>query len=252
MSIYGKFIEEFNDGTELIDESLVSDIKQNIADTNELREQWRKVADKFVKHKWIYRYIDDKQKERISRHYDVLKNPECSYNEYKRSFRAICQFMGLPYKIIILENIQFEKDKKDKEQEVVAVKYSKGLAKVNIPQNVHLIHVSPVENLTELTPTFRSKVQGKYMYPSKRCFFTVAKEIKPTKAGLEKQKLLRYTTKANISTAYIDPTYADFKDGSVYVETESPIPVISFEKKLFNIFKRKESTATPENNQEDK
>src|SRR5699024_1436277 len=110
-------------------------------------------------------------------------------------------------------------------------------AKVTIPEGVRLIHVSPIDDIKELVPSFRSKVKGKYMYPTRRCFFTVAKDIKPTQAGLERMKLTRYTPVKDIRVAYIDPTYADYGSGSVYVETESPIPVVKFAKKLFSLFR---------------
>lgn len=73
------------------------------------------------------------------------------------------------------------------------------------------------------------------MYPSKRIFFTVTKDIKPTQAGLEGQKTSRYTPKEHITQAYIDPTYSDFKSGAIYVETDRPIPVENFDRKMFNI-----------------
>lgn len=184
--IYGNIILE-NKDVEIQQESL-QDIKQKIMDLSDLKAQWKAVADKFVKHKWLYRYTDEIQKQRLQKHYEVLCNPESNYSSYKRSFAFICKYMGLQTDKVIIENLCFQKDKKDKEQDIVAVKYSKGLAKVKIPENIHLIHVSPADNITALNPSFRSKVQGKYMYPTKRCFFTVAKEIKPTQAGLEHQK----------------------------------------------------------------
>ena len=229
MGLYGNtFIHEEN-----IDESVIGDIKQKITDLSELRAQWKKVADTFVKHKWIYRYINDKQRVMLDKYYKMLTDENTSYSDYKKAFRFICQFMGLPKDRVIIENLVFEKDKKDKNQDVVAVKYSKGLVKVNIPKNIHLIHVSPADNISELIPSFRSKVKGKYMYPTKRCFFTVAKEIKSNQAGLEKQKTTKYVTKQHYDTAYIDPTYSDFSSGSVYIETESPIPVEKVDKKIF-------------------
>ena len=217
-------------------------IKQDLTNTKDLKAQWKKVADGFVKHKWIYRYIDDRQKEQLQKHYYNLTE-EVPYSKYKNSFRFIAKFMGLPADKIIIENLVFKKDTKDKEQEIVALMYSKGSAKVKIPDGVHLIHVSPVDNIENLIPSFRSKVKGRYMYPTKRCFFTIAKDIKPTKAGLEGQKLTRYTPKQEIKTAFIDPTYADFGSGSVYVETESPIPVMKYAKKLLDIFKDRKGGA---------
>ena len=224
-------------GIEIVDENVIDNVKQKIVDLNELRKQWAASAKSFVKHKWIYRYITEKQKEALMKHYEVVCNEKTNYSTYKRSFKAICKFVGIPDDKVILENMTFSKDKKDKDQDIVAVKYSKGLVKVRIPEGVRLIHVSPVENIKELIPSFRSKVKGKYMYPTKRCFFTVARDIKPTHAGLEKTKTTRYTPKKKYTDAYIDPTYSDFASGSIYIETESPIPVENYEKKLLDIFK---------------
>lgn len=236
MGVYGRYIDQ----NDILNEKFTDDIKKKIVDTKNLKEQWKKVSDKFVKHKWIYRYINEQQKEQLLKHYANLTDENVTYSKYKNSFNFIAKFMGLPHDKIIIENLTFEKDKKDKEQEVVALKYSKGLAKVIIPEGVRLIHVSPANDITNLTPSFRSKVKGKYMYPTKRCFFTVARDIKPNHAGLEGQKLTRYTPKSEVRYAYIDPTYADFKDGSVYIETDGPIPVENYNKKLLDIFKRKE------------
>lgn len=220
----------------------IDDIKKSITNTADLWQQWKKSAGDFVKHKWIYRYIDDKQKTQLEKHYAVLCNEKTTYSAYKKSFNFICKFMGLPNDKIIIENMVFTKDKQDKEQWELALKYSKGLVKVRIPDGIRLIHISPVKNIKELIPSFRSKTTGKYMYPSKRVFFTVQKEIKSKQAGLENLERSRYTPKEDIKTAYIDPTYSDFSSGAVYVDTESPIPVENFEKKMFNIFKKKEET----------
>lgn len=139
--------------------------------------------------------------------------------------------MGLPDNSVIIENLVFNKNSDDKDQWQIAVKYSKGLVKVQIPEGVHLIHVSPVPGIKELVPTYRSKTKGKYLYPSKRVFFTVAKDIKKNQAGLEGQKSNRYTPKSEIRNVYIDPTYSEFSTGAVYVDTESPIPVETVESK---------------------
>lgn len=215
----------------------IDDIKQNLINLNDLRLQWKKVADKFVKHKWIYRYIDDKQKKQLEQHYANLTDDGVYYSTYKRSFNFICKFMGLPSDQVIIEDLIFTKDKQDKEQWEISLRYSKGFAKVLIPDGIRLTHVSPVHNIKELIPTFRSKTKGKYMYPNKRIFFTVARDIKPTQAGLEGQKLKKYTPKEDIKFAYIDPTYSDFSSGAVYVDTEAPIPVETIEKKALKIFK---------------
>ena len=231
--IYGN---KFRNNTETLDEAVVDDIKKNLANIKDLKDQWKKSTKSFVEHKWIYRYINESQKAKISSYYQKLCEEEISYSDYKRYFSHICKFMGIPNTGVIIENLVFRKDDKDKDQDIIAVQYSKGTVKVKIPDGVRLIHVSPADNIQELIPSFRSKFTGRYLYPSKRCFFTVAKEIKPTQARLEGQKLTRYTPKDKYTEAYIDPTYTKYKDRSVYIETLKPIPVVKFYKLMEQIF----------------
>lgn len=223
-------------------EGVVDNIKTDMKNTKDLKDQWKKVADKFDKHIWITRYIyDEKQKEQLQKHYANLTNDNVRYSDYQRSFKFIAKFMGLQSEPIIIENLVFKKDNKAKDQDVAVMMYSRGRQKIIIPPGVSLIHVSPVDDIKELIPSFRSKVKGRYMYPSKRVFFTIAKDIAPTKAGLEHKKLSRYTHKKEIREVWIDPTYADFGSGSVYVETDETIPVEKYDKKLLDIFKDRES-----------
>lgn len=208
---------------------LIYKIAKNYTDIKELKDQWKAAANKFDVHIWIKRYINDKQKAMLNKYYDILTSEDISYGEYKKAFNQICRFMSLPNKGIIIENMLFTKDKKVKYQEIFAVMYSKGLVKVNIPSDVQLVHISPVDGITALEPSFKSKRAGRYLYSSKRVYFTVEKlagTIDPDKAGLVGKKAYKYTPKEHISTAYIDPTYISMKDGSVYVETDQPIPVV--------------------------
>lgn len=230
-------------------ENVIEDVTRHYINTQDLKAQWKEVADSFVKHKWIYRYINDKQKANLEKHYEKICDEKTNYSTYKKSFNALCSFMGIPSDRVIIEWIIFDKDKKDKEQWKMSIRYSKGLAKVKIPDGVRLIHVSPVEGISALTPTFRSKTKGKFLYPDKRVFFTVTKEISNFKMGTQGQRRFRYTPKEDVKYAYIDPTYADFKDGAVYISTDNPIPVETLEKKLFGIFnikKKKQEQAKEE------
>ena len=213
------------DDFDSLDEGVIENIKKHFTDIAELRRQWKKFADTFVRHEWIYRYITPQQQEMIDKYYHMLTDEDTSYGNYKKAFKFFCNFMGIPDKKVILENVVIEKNKKDPERTKLAVRYSKGLVKVHIPEDVHLVHVSPVQGIKELIPSFRSKVKGKYMYPTKRVFFTIKGEIRKNQAGLEGQKIYSYKTKHNYDTAYIDPTYSQFKDGCVYIETDTAIPV---------------------------
>lgn len=228
-------------------ESVISDIKKSIINVSDLWKQWTKNAKSFVKHKWIYRYVTQEQKERLEKHYEVLKAEKTNYSSYKRSFATICKFLGLPTDQIILENVVFKKDNVDKDQDIIAVRYSKGKIKVNIPEGINLIHAHVASDgvkIDNLIPSFRSKTVGKYMYPSKRCFFTCIKAIDGNKANIQ-GKTNKYTPKTPITAVYIDPTYSDFSSNSVYVETDTPIPVVTYRSFLYKLFKKNE------NNQEE-
>ena len=226
-----------HDDTYYFDESF-TDIKNDIINLKDLFDQYRKIAGTFVTHKWLIRYVDEKTKEQVNKHYKTICDDDVYYSTYKRSFEFIRKFIGISGNVII-ENITFSKDKTDNDLWKIAVKYSKGLAKIKIPKGVRLVHVSPVEGIKELIPSFRSKVKGKYLYPSKRVFFTLMKDIKANQAGLEGKKLYRYATIKEYTEAYIDPTYNDFGSRAIYIETDSPIPVELFEKKMFSLFSKK-------------
>ena len=85
--IYGN---KFRNNTETLDEAVVDDIKKNLANIKDLKDQWKKSTKSFVEHKWIYRYINESQKAKISSYYQKLCEEEISYSDYKRYFSHIC------------------------------------------------------------------------------------------------------------------------------------------------------------------
>ena len=220
-------------------ESIVDDVKKRIkhnTDMKALYKDWGEKSKSFVTHRWIDRLITPQQEEMLKKHFDIMNAEDVSYGDYKKSFNQICKFMGLPNKGIILEWFEIQEDKEGKSGgKKAAVRYSKGLAQVQIPADVQLLHISPADDIKELIPSFKSKTGGKYFYPSKRCFFTVDKEIDIWRAGNVGKKTTKYVTKDNYTTAYIDPTYNTIKDRSVYIETENPIPVMKVEDKFRDV-----------------
>lgn len=173
----------------------------------------------------------------IHKWYDIICDPNVKYGDYKRAYSFFCNFFGIPNKGTIIEWFSFDSDKTDKVQKKISIRYSRGLAKVNIPDGMILYHSSPAKGISKLIPSFKSKTQGKFFYPSNRVFFTVQKDINPFKFGLGKNKyipikdvkLFRYTPKKEIREVYIDPTYSlrgEINLRSVYIETDQPIPVI--------------------------
>ena len=79
-------------------------------------------------------------------------------------------------------------------------------------------------NLSDINP-FR---YGLGNQKSKLAKYTVFNKVISSK---ETSELSKYTPSTEIQTAYIDPTYAIFKERSVYVDTEKPISVKPYTKK---------------------
>ena len=198
--------------------------KEKLKSTKDLKNQWNKLAKTMVTHKWIFRYVTSKQEEMVKKYYELCSKEDVSWSEYRKGFIQLCKFFGLPNKGVVIEWIEFED--KGNEGRAACCRYSKGIARVNIPQNIKLTHFSPMDKLTELIPSFKSKTKGKFFYDSPRVYFTVKEKLNPFKFGID-SKVTRvcYQTVDYIPFAYIDPTYILFKDRCCYVDTEKPIKV---------------------------
>ena len=198
--------------------------KQKLASTRDLKNQWNKLSKTMVTHKWIFRYVTPKQEEMVRKYYDIVCKEELTWHEYRMAFIQLCKFFGLPNKGVVIEWLEFQN--KGNEGRAISCRYSKGIARVNIPDNIKLTHFSPVNGLTELEPSFRSKTKGKFLYDSPRVYFTVKEKLNPFKFGIDaKVTRVCYQTVEYIPIAYIDPTYILFKDRCCYVDTEKPIKV---------------------------
>jgi len=232
----------------------ISDVKQNIDNILDLRRQWKRMADHFEMHKWVKIEIKNEIQDRnIHEMYNKMCDQDTKYTEYKKCYKFFCKLAGIPEKGTIIEWVTFEKIKnrgadRSMDKDFVNIKYSKGLHVINIPEGMILYHSSPAKGIDKLIPSFKSKTQGKYFYPSNRVFFTVQKDINPYKFGLGKGKIIntgattklyKYTPKKKYQEVFMDPTYSlkgEIGLRSVYVETNSPIPVIDITNKKSDVF----------------
>ena len=211
----------------------IGEIIRKRVDLKAIKDRWNEMASKFG-HSTTTKKITPTEKKDLSNSYDVCKKENVSYKDYKKAFSKLASSVGLPNSDVILEFIEFKKD--DSNNDTISVRYSKGKQQVIVPAGTLLLHVSPVKGITELKPSFRSRVVGKYMYPTPRCYFTLGKEIKASKAGLEKTKTYKYTPSNLIKTAYIDPACTQYSLGAVFVETSFPIKVVDYDKKMKKMF----------------
>lgn len=213
---------EYADDTIEESSGLKSDVGKKIQHTTDLKavkKAWNIAAKKFD-HKSMKKKINVIQRKKLNDAYEIMKKTT-QYSEYKPKFDEVCKFFGLTPDHVIIEHLHIGKD-------TAKIDYSAGVQKVVIPAGTRLIHVSPVNDITALKPTFKSKVSGAYMYSSNRCFFTLAKDIPANKAGLEGQTVTKYTPVETIRTAYIDQACTSYGMGAVYVDSNYPIKVRPF------------------------
>ena len=215
-----EIFDDENEVTESV-KSFVGSVVRKSVDGTYIRDTWNQLAKNFETNH-IIRKLKGKEVEEAKKNYEIMKEEDKSFMKYKSAFNKLCKILGLPNNETIIERVTIDKDKDGDDE--INVRYSKGKRKFMVPNGVTLIHVSPMDNLRELKPSFKSKVKGKYMYSSSRVFFTLSKDISKNKAGLEHQTLHRYTPKENIRVVFIDQTYRDYGTGAVYVETRFPIP----------------------------
>ena len=223
-------------GLDYIDE--IKHIKEIIKKTiaaGDLKKQWQEKITNMVSGEWARKKIDSDQEDILKKNYDIMNDKEVSYKDYKKAFNYICKSVGIPYQGTIIELVEFDNDGDDRR---INVRYSKGVEKVEIPEGFHLVHISPVNNIDKssgVTPTFRSKVDGRYFYCSKRCYFTIDKDIDLWKGGMAGQKTYKYVTKEDYKYAYIDPACNNPSSRAVYIESDNSIPVVKVEDKFRDI-----------------
>lgn len=202
----------------------VHDLKSNPSNWDEFKAYWVEKRKLFRSNMWDTRDVDEKSYEIYQQYHATMSEDNVDYDVYKQCFDRFCDLFSLVPAVTIIENLYFEHDTETGAY-TVFMRYSTGIVKVHIPEEIELTHASPVENIEALIPTFKSKTKGKYFYPDDRIYFTIRKRIASNKAGLEDMKLYKYTPKEYISEAYIDPTYTRFSDGAIYIRTDNPIEV---------------------------
>ena len=237
MEYYG-LVEIEDDVYEETVKSKLGEYIRSLRDTDLIKKSWNKLASGFKHSESSKLVTDEKVLKQLKEDYLVLRK-EPNYSKYKKSFDNMCKFFALPTNETIIENVDFIRKNDGVE---VKLRYSSGRKRIMIPNGTCLLHVSPVAGIKELEPTFKSKTEGKYMYPSKRVYFTLGRKVKSNKAGLEKQKKsYKYTPKENVQTAYIDPALANYKVGAVYIDTSFPVPVEDYDTKMAKLQNIKES-----------
>ena len=225
MEYYGL---EFCDDDDEFEESFASklgEITRSIDSKWGIRKAWKKLTSEIkVKTKEV-RFKNRKEKEKLKKDFKTISDNK-TFLFYKKSYNDICKFFGITEKNIIIERL-------DIAEKSATIRYSESRPKkIIIPNDSMLLHASPVKGIKELEPTFRSKVRGRYLYPSKRVYFTIGKQVSTRKGGMNGvSKLYRYTPRESIKTAYIDPACTDFGMGAIYIDTMFPIPVKQLEDK---------------------
>lgn len=203
---------------------------RDVAGKNEVKRLWDNLSNSFT-HKWTKIYVDEKKFKELKKAHEVTKLDNPLFNKYKTAFNTLCKAFSLSPNDVVIERVEFPGLDKTTGKYKCALRYSQGQKKIVIPNGYLLTHMSPNDSIKELKPTFKSKKSGRWLYPCRRVYFTISKDIDGNKFGVSDKdvKMHKYRPKENIRVAYIDQTYTDYGTGAVYVNTSFPIPVDKIE-----------------------
>jgi hypothetical protein len=221
---YGfELIESEDDYMEESFKSKIGKISRGMEAKKIDKKEWKFNASQ-LSHKKIKKYFNRKDYKKIREAYQKMTSAK-EYISYKPNYEYICSEFGLNQKDTSIKYMKFDNNE-DKKDYSIEISYNSGRRKISLPNGVILVHTSTKPNIRELEPTFQSKRQGYYMWPSKRVYFSLGKVYRNSKAGIPAVgKTYHYTPIEKIQNAYIDADSPQFSLSSVYVDTQFPIKV---------------------------
>lgn len=167
---------------------------------------------------------------------------DVDFSGYKKAYKEFTKIIGIPSEHINIRYITWSNDGKDKWSCKLTYRYNEKHFK--LPEGYELYHMSPMDGLKYLYPTFKGKRIGEdrkphmngtgELYSNPRVFFSIRKEVSPLVAGLKSSKtdvkrhLYRAAENLN-GRVYVDMTMTPFVAGAIYVETDSPIRVVQIQ-----------------------
>lgn len=230
-------LEEFCEyyGLEIVDEehedlmeesfmTTVGKVSRHMEHEKDFRNMWKDLAHR-ISHKVIKKEVKTKDYQTLHNSYNIMKSSR-DYSTYKKAYETICKFFNLKAPETSIKYIKFDEVVGKKNTWTVELSYNSGRRQVMIPNGSMLIYTSSKSGIKELEPTFCSKKAGYFMWPTKRVYFSLARNSMGKDISISKNtKKFKYTPVENIRNVYIDVDSPSVSMGSVYVDTRFPIRV---------------------------
>lgn len=193
-------------------------VTRTITSNMKAQSEWEGLVSKFKNAKETRRATRFDIK-KMKEHYSNMKSAD-SFRQYKPSHKYLCKKFSLNAEETVIHDMYVN------DNNTVTISYASGKRKIIVPNDVTLIYKGSEKHGQEVDPKF--KASGKF-YPSNRIYFT----LKNNTMGMANSN--SYTPEEDIKTVYIDPSNPSYKSGSVYVETDHPMKIISLKQKIKGI-----------------
>jgi len=222
MSIYGNidinkdYFQEYNIG--LVNETTMEEFIK-------LSNNWKTTCKGMGNHEFDSDCLTDEEYERAKKDIEIIKKvKDNQYDKYKQAFRDLCDIAHIVPDGVIIVSYKLSKGKTDNNN--LYIEYNYNTKKIELPEDVHLFHMSKVANITKLEPRFKGKSVKGYLYDKPRIYFSIYQNMPKTMADYSPfQKVHYYKALKEIKEVYVDPLVKPILMGAVYIETNTPIPV---------------------------
>lgn len=187
-------------------------------------DRWKTSNQKHAIQKFKSTAVTDEEYNKIKSYLTTMRETE-DYEEYKKAFSKFCAFCHIVPRGVIIRKYSLERGKRE-DRNTLYVEYAYNLKKITLPEGTRLYHMSSVDGINELIPTFRGKSARGFLYDKPRVYMTIRKNYPKFLADYKiTDKLNMYLCKEDIRQVYVDPLVWSSMQGAVYVETNKPIKV---------------------------
>lgn len=213
-------LESITYDPEVIDEISLKEFMDTI-------KNWKTSNFKNKKSSFISNSLSDEEYDEVKGYIDTMVDPQVKFNEYHQAFNALCKFCFIEPRGTIITSYNVKRGPEDGKH-TIELEYIANTKKIKLPDGIKLFHISKIPGITKLVPQFKGKSGKGYLYERPRVYFTIRNFL----SKLHGNKTYSYECTANIHDVYVDPLVWKARQGAVYVESDTDIPVK--EVKLFD------------------
>jgi hypothetical protein len=226
-------LEDITDEEE-VEEKFFDKNKDKKEETNskeDSKKELEKLKKKFKKSSGLTKYqlyssatVSDEDFKNIKKYFDNMHKDNIGWFEYSKNFKNLCKYCFIQEKNCVIDRYVIKKGLPN--ANIVIIQYTNSSKKVRLPKGAKLYHRSPVNNITALKPSFKSK-GNLHLYSYPRVYLTIMKNIPSIVADQSPtQSSYIYEVTSDIKEVFIDPMaklmYGG-NTGACYVESILPI-----------------------------